>query len=100
MNNIKMRDNCTVKRLSESEITEYPGLKLFFVFQNGEIYCVIVLTLILQHNSGKGGMKRMANQSGKPIYVTWLKQSSLRTEHKVFPTAKPILWKIFSYQLY
>lgn len=70
MNNIKMRDNCTVKRLSESEVIECLGLKLFFFFflQNGETYCVTILTFILQHNSQKGEMKgwqtSQANQSG------------------------------------
>lgn len=76
-----MRDNCTVRRLSESEVIEYPRLKLFFF--NGETYCVKILTFVLQHNSQKGEMKEMANQPGnQPVCVTWLKWSSLRTAHK------------------
>lgn len=47
-----------------------PRAKTFFFFflQNGETYCVTILTFILQHNSQKGEMKgwqtSQANQSG------------------------------------
>lgn len=84
-----MRDNRTVKRLSESKVIEYPRPNHTFIFfQNGETYCVTILTFVLQHNSKKREMKGMAKQPGKPIYVIWLKWSNLRTEKKFFPTAK------------